>query len=222
MRLMRSITIGGGLIAAAIIGGTLIGNAAARSGAGTIEGTPLVAEVGDGTYCDLYLDTLAAELGVDAAELAPAAQTAAAATITAMIEDGEVPADVGQRMLDRLADADGTGCAALGIRFAHGLHAAGVADWLQDASAAASDALGIEPRDLRQRMRAGSSLSDIASDEGIAYATVRDAVLEATQADLDAAVEAERLTQARADALLERVSDWLDAGGEPRNRGTSD
>jgi hypothetical protein len=216
MRLARSITIVAGLIGAAVVGGTLIGSAAAQSRTGPSDtATPAVA--GDAAYCDLYRDSLAAELGVDAAELVPAARTAATTTINAMIEDGEIPADVGQRMLDRLADADGTGCAALGIRFAHWVRAARAADWLQDATAAAADAIGIEARELRQQMRDGASLAEIVEAQGVDYATVQEAVLSATEADLDAAVEAGQLTQSRADVLLAHVTAWLEGGGEPRD-----
>jgi hypothetical protein len=216
MRHMRSISVAAGLIAAAIVGGTLIGSAAAQSATGPT-GTATLAVDGDGAYCDQYLDTLAAELDVDAAVLVPAARTAATATINAMIEDGEIPADIGQRMLGRLADAEGSGCAALGVRFAYTLHVAAAADWLHDATSAAADALGIEPRELRHQMRDGASLADVTESQGVDYATVQDAVLGALQADLDAAVEAGRLTQARADALLARVTAWLEAGGEPRD-----
>jgi hypothetical protein len=164
----------------------------------------------------LFLSTLAAELGVEADALVPAARTAAGATISAMVEAGDVPADVGERMIDRIESATGDGCAVLGMRFAHGLRAAGVADWLRDSADAAADALGIDVSDLRQRMRAGESLEAIAEAEGVSYATVSAAVLAATEADLDAAVEAGRMTQAWADRVLERVSDWLAGGGEPR------
>jgi hypothetical protein len=215
---MRLITTVAALVAATIVGGMLIGDAIASSGTPPVEPGATLAEVGDGAYCDLYLDTLAAELGVDAADLAPAARAAATTTITAMIENGDIPADVGGRMLDRLADARGSGCAALGWRFSRAVHAAGVADWVRDAGGAAADALGIEVSELLQRQRAGESLAEIADAEGVDYATVTAAALSATQADLDAAVGAGRLTQARADRILERVSDWLDAGGEPRRR----
>jgi hypothetical protein len=214
MRLI--ISTAAALVAAALIGGTLIGSATASSGTPPVDAGSTLAEIGDGAYCELYLDALAAELGVEAAELAPAARTAATTTITAMIENGDIPADVGQRMLDRLADAAGSGCAALGLRFSRALHAAGVADRLHDAGSAAADALGIEASELRQRQRDGESLAEIAEAEGVDYATVSAAILAATQADLDAAVEAGRLTQTRANRMLERVTDWLDAGGEPR------
>ena len=45
------------------------------------------------------------------------------------------------------------------------------------------------------------------------YETVKSSVLAAVQADLDAAV-AEGLSQERADAALERITTWLDEGGE--------
>jgi hypothetical protein len=212
---MRTFFTAAALIAAALVGGTLISGATASS-APPADTTTNLAEVGDGAYCELYLDTLAAELGVDAADLAPAARTAATTTITAMIEDGEIPADIGERMIERLAEANGSGCAALGLRFSRALHAAGIADWVRDASGAAADALGIETRELWQRQHDGESLAEIADAEGVDYANVTAAVIAATETDLDAAVDAGRLSQERADRILERVNAWLEAGGEPR------
>jgi hypothetical protein len=212
---MRTFFTAAALIAAALVGGTLISGATASS-APPADTTTNLAEVGDGAYCELYLDTLAAELGVDAADLVPAARTAATTTITAMIEDGEIPADIGERMIERLAEADGSGCAALGLRFSRALHAAGIADWVRDASGAAADALGIETRELWQRQHDGESLAEIADAEGVDYANVTAAVIAATETDLDAAVDAGRLSPERADRILERVTAWLDAGGEPR------
>jgi hypothetical protein len=212
---MRTFFTAAALIAAALVGGTLISGATASS-APSADTTTNLAEVGDGAYCELYLDTLAAELGVDAADLVPAARTAATTTITAMIEDGEIPADIGERMIERLAEANGSGCAALGLRFSRALHAAGIADWVRDASGAAADALGIEPRELWQRQHDGESLAEIADAEGVDYANVTAAVIAATETDLDAAVDAGRLSQERADRILERVNAWLEAGGEPR------
>ncbi|MGZ8563841.1 MAG: hypothetical protein ACXWWU_09510, partial [Candidatus Limnocylindria bacterium] len=49
--------------------------------------------------------------------------------------------------------------------------------------------------------------------QGVAYDDVKASILAAVQADLDAAV-AEGMAQERADAVIERLSSWLDDGGE--------
>ena len=61
--------------------------------------------------------------------------------------------------------------------------------------------------------RDAGSLQALAEDLGVSYDSVKSSVLAAVQADLDAAV-AEGLSQERADQALERVTTWLDAGGE--------
>jgi hypothetical protein len=77
---------------------------------------------------------------------------------------------------------------------------------------AAADALGMEPAELREAL-VDATLEEIAESEGVAYADVVAAVLAAAEEDLDAAVEAGRITQERADAILERLETWLNEGG---------
>jgi hypothetical protein len=61
-------------------------------------------------------------------------------------------------------------------------------------------------------MRDGSSLKDVAAEQNVPYETVTSAVLAAVKTDLDAAVAAGNLTQARADRILDRVEKRLEAG----------
>ena len=69
------------------------------------------------------------------------------------------------------------------------------------------------PAELRTQMLGGASLQDIAATRNVPYQTVTDAVKAAVKADLDAAVKAGKLTQARADRILARVTRNLADGG---------
>ncbi|MGH2429633.1 MAG: hypothetical protein ACRDGV_12295 [Candidatus Limnocylindria bacterium] len=211
MRLMRTLGAVGALIVAALVGGTLI-NAVAASP----EGGEGVLTDEDGEYCDLYLDTLAEELGVEPDALVPATRSAATSTIEAMVDNGDLPAEIGERMTSRIAEAEGDGCALLGARFHGAARHAATAEFRSGMWQAAAETLGLEPADLHERLADGASLSEVADEQGVEYATVSEAVLSSAQADLDAAVAADKMTQERADRALERISGWLDDGGQPR------
>ena len=70
---------------------------------------------------------------------------------------------------------------------------------------AAATALGITPAELGAKLRAGDSLKDVAADKGVPYETVSAAVVASVKADLDAAVAAGTIKQARADRILARL-----------------
>lgn len=219
MRIAKLVGGAGLLLAASIVGGTLIGNvlAAPRDAAKGAEpavdahGGPWLAKAGE--YCDVYLDTFAAELGVDRDALLPAGKAAAKAAIDAAVEAGDLDADRAAALKDRIDAITDPGCGfiggvgrAFGHGFARGFVHADVLD-------AAAEALNLDRSELFERMANGDSLQDVAKDQGISYDAVKTDVLEALDADLDAAVE-KGLDQARADAIHDRVSAWLDAGGE--------
>ena len=216
-RLLPTLSAAGAVIVAALVGGTLISAAAANQEPTDASGGVLSQE-GGGEYCQLYLDTLAAELGVSADALVPAARAAATATLQAMTDAGDLPAEIGERMLQRLENAEGDGCWMLGPRFGHAVRHAAHAEFLEGMWQAAAEALNLTPEELRTQVRDGSSLEEIAEAQGVDYATVSAAIIDSASDDLNAAVEAGRITQERADRILERIQTWLDAGGQPPHR----
>jgi hypothetical protein len=206
------------LIAAALVGGTLIGSVlAAPSGSGAAQPEAAFGEdESSGTdasaYCQTFLDTFAAELGVDTDELAPAAKAAAIAAVNAAVEAGDLSQDAADRMIARIEAWDGDGCRWFGFKLGHWGHHAGQAAFLSGMWQAAAEALGMEPGDLREAL-ADATLEEVAEQQGVAYADVVAAVLAAADEDLDAAVEAGRITQEQADNILERLEAWLNEGG---------
>jgi hypothetical protein len=69
----------------------------------------------------------------------------------------------------------------------------------------AASAIGVTPDELRQQLRAGQSIADVATAHHVAVSHVVDALVTAATAKVDAAVKAGKLTSARATALEQRL-----------------
>jgi hypothetical protein len=203
----------GALIIAALVGGTLIGSAFAQD-----EETDTDAAA----YCDTFMDAFAAELGSTPDEVVAAGKAAANAAIDAAVAAGDLTEERAATIRERIEAYDGSGCAfggAFRLGFAHGLGHGEVRGFLGgDVFEAAADALGIESADLIGRVEDAGSLEALAGELGVPYDEVKASILAAVQADLDAAV-AEGLDQERADDVIERITTWLDEGGELRDFG---
>jgi hypothetical protein len=213
MRLTKTLGMAAALVLSAVVGGTLIGSALATDDAAEDDATTTGAD-----YCDTFLDELAGQLGTTRDGLTEAGRAAALATVDAALAAGDLSADRAATMRERIESADGDACAWFGHGWVRGFHAGlerGAARGFMggDVFEAAADALGIESADLVGELRDAGSLQALAEAQGVSYDDVKASVLAAVQADLDAAV-AEGLDQERADAMIGRLTEWLDAGGE--------
>ncbi|MEO6577872.1 MAG: hypothetical protein ABIO99_03110 [Candidatus Limnocylindria bacterium] len=214
MRFTKTVGFAGALVLSAVLGGTLIGSALATDEA-TVSGADTGASA---EYCDTFLDALASELGTDRPGLVTAGQSAANAAIDAAVAAGDVTEERAAALRERIDAYDGDGCGLFGRGFARGFHAVATRGMAcgflgGDVFEAAADALGIDSADLIDQARDAGSLEALAETQGVAYDDVKSSVLAAVQADVDAAV-AESMDQARADATIERVTTWLDDGGQ--------
>lgn len=222
MKNLKTLGFAGALVAAALVGGTLIssvlaapsGAAAPRNVASGTDTTPTTTTTADvAKYCDLWQKTFAEQLGVSVDKLVPAAKDASKATIDAAVAAGDLPKDIGDRMKAAIDKADGNGCRLLGAAFhGFGKHAARV-DFKVDVVGAAADALGMDKAALIKAVRGGDSLKTIAGNQGKDYADVSKAIHGAAKTDLDALVTAGKMTQAREDTILTNLDKWLAAGG---------
>lgn len=214
MRLTKLLGAAGALIVAALVGGTLI-NATFATDEATTD------EAGASTpYCDVFSDTLASELGVSSDELTAAGKAAANAAIDAAVAAGDLDEDRATTLRERVEAHDGTGCGwfgragAFGPGFGIGMERGVARGFLGgDVFEAAADALDMPSDELIGELRDAGSIQALAEAQGVSYDEVTASILAAVQADLDAAV-AEGMSQDRADAVIERLSNWLDDGGE--------
>ena len=162
------------------------------------------------------MDALAAELGTDRDGLVAAGKTAALAAIDAAVAAGDLTEEQATAARERIEAFDGSGCGFFGhgIGFERGFaHGVGRGFLGGDVFEAAAEALGIESSALIDQLADAGSLQALAEELGVSYDTVKASVLEAVQADLDAAV-AEGMSQERADEAVARITTWLDNGGE--------
>jgi hypothetical protein len=211
MRLTKTLGMAGALILSALIGGTLIGSAFAQD-----ESTDTDTDAG--AYCDTFMDAFAAELGATRDEVVAAGKTAANAAVDAAVAAGDLTEERAAEIRERIENYDGTGCVfggAFKLGFGRGFeHGIGRGFLGGDVFEAAADALGIESAGLIGRLDDADSLEALAGEQGVAYDDVKAAILAAVQADLDAAVSEGRLEQERADEVIERLTTWLDEGGQ--------
>lgn len=215
MSKIRLAGFSGALVLSALVGGTLISAvAAAPAPAAPAVAAPAVAPAATkgepGAYCTAFRAAFAANLGVSEAQVVAAAKSAVGTAVDAAVADGSITADVAARIKARVAAADADGCAILAG--ARGKVARGAIGVVKDGFAAAATALDMTPAALRAELRSGSSLKDVAAAKGVPYETVTAAALAAVDKDLDAAVAAGTLPQARADKILDRMERRLAAG----------
>lgn len=216
MRFTRTLGIAGALIVAALVGGTLIGSAMATAEPADTDSSSAQ------TYCDAFIDALASDLGVTRESLVAAGRSAANAAADAAVEAGDLSEARADALREQIAEDDGSGCGWFGRGFGRGFgHGLGIglergiirglagADVLGDAG----EVLGLETSELLDAAREAGSLEAVAVEQGVAYDEVRAAVLASVQKHLDEAV-ADGLSQERADAALDRLTAWLDGGGE--------
>ena len=213
MKNLKTLGIAGGFVAAALVGGTLINVVlAAPSSPGSSSSEDLADKA---AYCETWQKAFADELGVSVDDLLPAAKAATIASIDAAVAAGDLTEERATELKAKVEAFDGDGCrffghSSFGGGHGHKLHIGG-----GEVLNAAAEALALEPGELKQALRSGDSLQDVATAQGKDYDAVSDAVHDAAKTALDAAV-AEGLDQARADELLAKLDEALASGDFPQ------
>jgi hypothetical protein len=207
---IKTLGIAGGLVAAALVGGTLI-SAALAAPASRNPNASAANPADKAAYCDAWQKKFADQLGVSVSDLLPAAKAASIAAIDAAVAAGDLTADRGTKLKDKITAADGSNaCRFLGHPFAGGGNG-GKASFGGPLLSAAAGALGMDPGALVQALKNGDSLKDVATAQGKDYAAVSKAIHDAAKTKLDAAVAA-GLDQARADEMLTKLDQALASG----------
>jgi hypothetical protein len=208
---IKTLGMAGGLVAAALVGGTLISAAlAAPSSPGAGAST---ADLANGEYCEAWQEAFADELGVSVDDLLPAAKAASVAAIDAAVEAGDLSEERAAALKEKIEAAEGNGCRFFGHPFGGNGHGP-KAHFGGPLLSVAAEAIGIEAGELKQALRSGDSLEDVATAQGADYDTVKQAIRDAVKTRLDAAV-AEGLDQARADEILSKLDEALASGDFP-------
>ena len=155
-------------------------------------------------------DEIAARLGISPAKLRAAFKAALVARVDAAVAAGKLTPAQGARLKARIAKANGLG---LGARSAFAEKRQAFGDRLARSAkrrGPAAEYLGMTREALRAELRKGQSLAQIARARGKSVDGLVAAMVAPVKERLARAVASKRLTQQRADALLERITDRLE------------
>lgn len=117
-----------------------------------------------------------------------------AEVLAPLVENGTISQEQADAVIAAIVDA-----APEHPRGAHGRGGAGLE--------AAAEAIGVEPSELLEALRGGSTIAEVAGEHGVEVQSVIDAMVAEATEKLDAAVAEGRITQEQAD---ERLADLTD------------
>jgi ribosomal protein S13 len=164
-----------------------------------------------------FLGKVARNLGIDQSRLEAAIKQAALQTIDEQQAAGKLTPEQAQRLRDRINSGQGLG--HFGPPLGAGLKGPRGFQPFQGLDEAAR-ILGLTTDQLRQELRSGKSLAEIAAARNISRDTLVNGLTTAATQRIDAAVSAGRLTQQQATALKQRLPDQInrlvDAKRPPR------
>lgn len=155
-------------------------------------------------------DEVAAKLGVTPEQLRAAFKAVLTARVDAALAAGKLTPEQAAKLEERIANAQGLGLGAM--RGAGKKRQALVARVIAKAKhlGAAATYLGLTREELRAELKEGASLAEIAVAQGKTADGLVAAMLAPAKERLAKAVSAKRLTQERADAILERLESRLE------------
>lgn len=162
----------------------------------------------DSSSPQAFFDAVAKHLGISSEELEDATKAAAIDQVDAALAEGKITEEQAERMKERIESGE-TPPFFFGPRFFgehrdFHLHAPG------DQLSAAADYLGLSVDELRERLRDGQSLADVAKAEGKSVEGLEQAILDSVKKKLDEGVSNGDLTQSQADDIFERIEEHVD------------
>jgi hypothetical protein len=170
-----------------------------------------------GAADDSFLADVAKRLGISEDKLTDAIRDATIARIDQAVKDGDLTEEQGERLKEAARSGNLRGLlpalGPLGKGFGFGFERGGLpsikrigGDFLETAA----DYLGMTTAELREAMRDGDSLADVARQKNKSVDGLKTAIKNAQKADLDQAVKDGKLTRAQADRIQEELSEHVD------------
>lgn len=212
---------GGALLLVGVLAGVVFGDNLRALAAGNTPAAPKATPGNQNSYCQMYLDTLAKDLGVTPDKLKSANQDAAQKVINQMASDGKITADQKARLTQALQKYASSPCAFVDMRAARkGLgDGAGLQQAFAPARAAVESAvagsLKISTSTLKSDLAAGQTIPQIAAAQKVNISDVNTAYLNAVKTQLANAVSAGMITQSQSDAIYARVQQAVQSGHYP-------
>jgi hypothetical protein len=171
------------------------------------------------------LSDAAKDLGVKSDDLRMALSDALNAQLDKAVKAGKLTQEQADAIKKRRAESGTVLPMGPGLRGPHGHGMRGGPGFghMREEMAAAAKALGISIAELREQLRTGKTVAEIAKAENKDLADVKAAMKTAALAELDAAVKAGRLTEAQRDEIAKdldaRIDDKVNGRMGPGRRG---
>lgn len=188
---MRRILIAA--LAVVLVGATLVG------------GIGLAAAQGEDAPVRTFLGRVAEKLGIGEDELRSAMTEAQQDIIDERVAEGSLTAEQGERLKERIEEK---GLLGLRDRLAIRHHVRDQVGRLT--GKAAATVLGMEPEDLRDELKDGKTIAEVAEEQGMPLDELTAALLPEVQQELNALAAEGKLTEEQADAIYERVEKNID------------
>jgi hypothetical protein len=172
-----------------------------------VGGAAIASAQSDSTSPQAFFDAVAKHLGISSEELEDATRAAAIDQVDAALAEGKITEEQAVRMKERIESGETP--PFFGPRFFgehRGFHLNAPGDQLS----AAADYLGLSLNELRERLRDGQSLADVAKTEDKSVEGLEQAMVDAARKNLDEAVSEGNLTREQADDILERIEARID------------
>jgi hypothetical protein len=160
--------------------------------------------------CQAYEQALAHQLGIDVGKLQQAQKDAAKAVVDQALKDGQLTQAQADAAKQKINQANFEQCPRIGALNGKAGKVEGA--MLTTAVDAAAHALNMTPQQLKDAVKSGQSIEDIAKSKSVDLQTVKAAVITAEKAAIDQALKDGKITQVQADKLknaLEQNADKL-------------
>ena len=191
--------------------------------AATVAGLAVTGGVGagiaasqDDSRASSFFDSVAKHLGISSDELEDATRAAAIDQVDAALEEGRITEEQAEELKSRIESGEfppffgpgmffgGPGGGEHEFGFGLGFH-------FGDKLSAAAEYLGVTEEELRESLRNGRSLADVAEAEGKSVDGLKEALIADAKTRLDEAVTEEKLTREQADRILARLREGIDS-----------
>lgn len=154
---------------------------------------------------DAFLGKVAANLNISPDTLKTAIKDAGLQTVDDLVTSGKLTQDQGAKLKAAINSGKYPELSRLFKRRA--VVRLGVEKGLIASSA---KAINIAPKDLVAELKAGKSIAQVAAERNVSLDTVKSQITTAAQAKLNTAVQDKRITQAQADAAMQKLTANLD------------
>jgi polyhydroxyalkanoate synthesis regulator phasin len=187
-----------GAVVVVVLGlGAVTGTVLAQGGSGQENPEP-------GALCDRFVEGVASQLGVTAADVEAAFRGAKLDMVDEAVASGKITADQAEKLRERIGEAGA--CWRPPVRLAQARQALAKGLVVH----AAAETVDMTPRELIAELRDCKSMVDVAAEQGMSSDDLKTGILTDVEKHLDQAVARGRITEERADQALQKLTDNID------------